>query len=276
MAVDLFRAAAPAALATCTGIALGYFVYKKFIDKWYGQSRKTNTIAKIMYWIGVISCFAIAQGTVQIANEFFYVAFNDSNIRVESIYKGVLLIFSTLLIFGFGCIVSFFLRGEKINEEANENKISEVNSERLSTTQPVQIANHSNSTSLSEMFSGAIKGFKDGWTDAGNKSKAEFFDLNSVGEKPKASIGSNVFMIFFGLIWVGLGTFLLEDTNKKTESLVFYFLILFGSVIALIYSFITFQKMSERGWQYWIDVVKGLAFVVAIGVCIVILYNFFK
>ena len=39
MAVDLFRAAAPAALATCTGIALGYFVYKQFIDKWYGQLR---------------------------------------------------------------------------------------------------------------------------------------------------------------------------------------------------------------------------------------------
>jgi hypothetical protein len=43
-----------------------------------------------------------------------------------------------------------------------------------------------------------------------------------------------------------------------------------GSVIALIYSFITFQAMRERGWQYWIDVLKGLAFVVAIGVGIVV------
>jgi lipid-A-disaccharide synthase-like uncharacterized protein len=276
MAVDLFRAAAPAVLAICTGISLAYFVYKQLIDKWYGQTRTTSKVAKFMYWLGVISCFAIAQGTMQIANELFYVVFNDSYIRGEIIYKGVLLIFSTLLIFGFGYIVGFFLRGEKITEEVNENKISEVSSERLSPTQPVKNANHSNSTSLSEIVSGAIKGFKDGMNEAESTSKAEFFDLNSAGKKPKASIGSNVFMIFFGLMFVGFSLVMLEEKNSGDNPLVFYFLILLGSVISLIYSFVTFQAMRERGWQYWIDVLKGLAFVVAIGVGIVSLYNYLK
>ena len=44
----------------------------------------------------------------------------------------------------------------------------------------------------------------------------------------------------------------------------------------MFYSFITFQAMRERGSQYWIDVAKGLAFVVAIGVGIVSLYNYLK
>jgi hypothetical protein len=77
-------------------------------------------------------------------------------------------------------------------------------------------------------------------------------------------------MIFLGLMFVGFGLVMLDGKNSGDNSIVFYLLILLGSVIALIYSFITFQKMRERGWQYWIDVVKGLAFVVAIGVGIVV------
>ena len=69
MTVDLFRAATPAVLGTCTGLALGYFIYKQFVENWYGEFRKTHTPTKIKYWLGVISCFSIALGTMQIANE---------------------------------------------------------------------------------------------------------------------------------------------------------------------------------------------------------------
>lgn len=55
-----------------------------------------------------------------------------------------------------------------------------------------------------------------------------------------------------------------------------YCLIIFGGAITLIYSFITIMAMRERGWQFWIDVLKGIAFVVVIGVGIASLYDYFN
>jgi hypothetical protein len=117
MTVDVFRAAAPAALATCTGIALAYFVYSQFIDKWYGESKKISLVEKIKFWLGVISCLAIAQGAMQISGELFYVAFNASTIRDENIYKGVPLLIGLPLILG---IIGFVI-GKLFKEQHNLN-----------------------------------------------------------------------------------------------------------------------------------------------------------
>ena len=126
MTVDLFRAATPAVLGTCTGLALGYFIYKQFVENWYGEFRKTHTPTKIKYWLGVISCFSIALGTMQIANELFYVAFNDSNIRAEIIYKGVHTLIDLPIILS---IVSFlitkFWKSSSFQSTADEEKCYE-------------------------------------------------------------------------------------------------------------------------------------------------------
>ena len=126
MAVDVFRAAAPAVLATCTGIALAYFVYIQFIDKWYGKSKKISSVAKIKFWLGVVSCLAIAQGAMQISGEVFYVAFNASTIRDENIYKGVPLLIGLPLILG---IIGFVI-GKLFKEKQHFNM-----SELAATTQ---------------------------------------------------------------------------------------------------------------------------------------------
>jgi len=117
MAVDVFRAAAPAVLATCTGIALAYFVYRQFINKWYGESKKYSLIAKIKFWLGVVSCLAIAQGAMQISGELFYVAFNASTIRGENIYKGIPLLIGLPLIIG----IIGFLIGKLFKEKQHFN-----------------------------------------------------------------------------------------------------------------------------------------------------------
>jgi hypothetical protein len=135
-----------------------------------------------------------------------------------------------------------------------------------------------NNNSLLTTFQGAVQGFKDGMNDASKTGKAEYIDLNSVN-KPQysSSIGSNVFMIFFGLIWLVFGVFMLQEKNITFGASVgLYLLILFGGVITAIYSFITIMAMRERGWQYWIDVLKGLAFIVVIGVGIASLYDYFN
>jgi len=161
MAVDVFRAAAPAALATCTGIALAYFLYRQFIDKWYGESKKFSSIAKIKFWLGVVSCLAIAQGAMQISGELFYVAFNASSIRGENIYKGIHLLIDLPLILGIiGFVIGkLFKEKQHINtseigvttQSANNNKplligISVISVAIFSITSIVPIFNSSNST----------------------------------------------------------------------------------------------------------------------------------
>ena len=108
MSVDLFRAAAPAALSTLTGIFIGYIVFNKFIASWYGESKNSNKVAWIKYWLGVISCISIAEGITKISGEFFYLAFNDGSIRGDNIFKGlVTFIVLPLILSVIGYIIGF-------------------------------------------------------------------------------------------------------------------------------------------------------------------------
>ena len=128
MAVDLFLAAAPAALSTCAGMALGYFVYKRFVKKWYGDSKNFHTTTKIKYWLGVLSCFSIAQGFTLISGEFFYVAFNESSIRGENIYKGIhTFIILPLILSAIGFFIGLIF-GKPIKEsyKANDEHYAEA------------------------------------------------------------------------------------------------------------------------------------------------------
>jgi len=127
MAVDVFRAAAPAVLATCTGIAFAYFVYRQFIDKWYGASKKFSTVAKIQYWLGVASCLFIAQGLMTISGEFFYIAFNESHIRWENVYRGVhvaLDLPALLMLTSF--VISKFSKSSNNSGSINDEKFYEI------------------------------------------------------------------------------------------------------------------------------------------------------
>ncbi len=124
----MFRAAAPAAIATCTGMALGYFVYKQFVNKWYGESRNFHTTEKIKYWLGVLSCFSIAQGFMQISGEFFYVAFNESSIRGDIVYKGIhTFIVLPLILSAIGFFISLiFGKPIKASHTANDEYYAEA------------------------------------------------------------------------------------------------------------------------------------------------------
>ena len=242
---------------------VGYYAYKDKLDD-------MKFMMKIVIFINI----AVAAAVFLLADKKSLTYLSSES--KSDFLIGVLIMLVPKVFIYFYCENTLKKEISTIEGTDSNQEFIEVKLEQPLVSKPVQQASQPANSTLSEMVSSAIKGFKDGMSETNSTSKAEFFDLNSVGQKPKASIGSNVLMIFFGLIWVGLGTFLLQVTSKETESLVFYLLILFGSVIALIYSFITFQAMRERGWEYWIDVLKGIAFVVAIGVGIASLYDYFK
>ena len=51
MTVDLFRAATPAVLGTCTGLALGYFIYKQFVENCFNTMPRQALHAKTLGFI---------------------------------------------------------------------------------------------------------------------------------------------------------------------------------------------------------------------------------
>lgn len=137
MTVDVFRASAPAAIAAAIGILFAYFAYKKFIYKWYGTTRKTNAVARLNYWLGIVACFALANGATQIANEFLYVAFNDSSIREDNLYKGAHALLDLPLILGIVgfAIEKFIGKSSSISPNLNDKHFAEALQELESNTQ---------------------------------------------------------------------------------------------------------------------------------------------
>ena len=114
MTVELTQFAVPAVLGTATGMGLAYWIYKQTIEKWYREEKKTSTKAKLLFWIGVVSCIIISVGAMQIANEIFYVAFNESQIKIDKIIGGLIItIIIPILIFGSAFIVAQLARGNK-------------------------------------------------------------------------------------------------------------------------------------------------------------------
>ena len=158
-------------------------IYISFVHKKYGS--KKDTRSKVLKFFWFISLILLAQAITPIAREILY---PSSNIKFSQneIYKGVLLIFSTLLILGFGYVVGFFLKKEDIPDSTSEIQISNINVEEQPTADSIQSLKQKNTLTIFENISGAIRGFKDGMNEANSKSKAEFFEINGISSEKKS------------------------------------------------------------------------------------------
>ena len=158
-------------------------IYISFVHKKYGSNKDTRSKVLKFFWF--ISLILLAQAITPIAREILY---PSSNIKFSQneIYKGVLLIFSTLLILGFGYVVGFFLKKEDMPDSTSEIQISNITTEQQPIADSNQNFNKKNTFTLFENISGAIKGFKDGMNEANSNSKAEFFDVNGGREEKKS------------------------------------------------------------------------------------------
>ena len=128
MTVELTQLIIPAVLATVTGMGLSFWIYKQTIEKWYRGEKKTSRKANVLYWTGLVSCIFMSVGAMQIANEIFYVAFNESKIKIDKIVGGFYIaIILPLLIFGSSFIVAKLARSNK--EKVSTESVNEVDYE---------------------------------------------------------------------------------------------------------------------------------------------------
>lgn len=128
MTVELTQLIIPAVLATVTGMGLSFWIYKQTIEKWYRGEKKTSRKANVLYWTGLVSCIFMSVGAMQIANEIFYVAFNESKIKIDKIVGGLYIaIFLPLLIFGSAFMVAKLARSNK--EKVKTESVNEVDYE---------------------------------------------------------------------------------------------------------------------------------------------------
>jgi hypothetical protein len=91
MATDLMMAAVPAVIAPIIGYGLAIIIFKKTVALKYSATRKLSTGANINYWCGAVAFLEVAQGFAVILNEILYVLLNDSQIKVDNIFKGIVL-----------------------------------------------------------------------------------------------------------------------------------------------------------------------------------------
>ena len=112
MAIDVFNAAAPAAIATVSGYAISYFLYRITIAKWWGTLKSHSRSAKVKWLCGVLASFTTAQGLVGLIGEFLFVFFNqgsslrpDKIIYYSQVVVGYIALFSVI-----GIILGIFVK----------------------------------------------------------------------------------------------------------------------------------------------------------------------
>lgn len=113
MATNTMLAVMPALGGIAMGFAVGYFIFKLTIEKWYGEKRKFSTVAKFNYQLGRIACITVMLGFGQIANELLFVIFNESQIRSHKIELGLF----TLLAFPILAVLVGVVRNLFANKE---------------------------------------------------------------------------------------------------------------------------------------------------------------
>ena len=113
MATNTMLAVMPALGGIAIGFAVGYFIFKLTIEKWYGEKRKFSTVAKFNYQLGRIACITVMLGFGQIANELLFVIFNESQIRSHKIELGLF----TLLAFPILAVLVGVVRNLFANKE---------------------------------------------------------------------------------------------------------------------------------------------------------------
>lgn len=122
MATDTMLAAMPALGGIAIGFAVGYFIFKLTIEKWYGEKRKFSTVAKFNYQLGRIACITVMLGFGQIANELLFVIFNESQIRSHKIELGLFTVLAfPILAVLVGVVRNLFANKENTFEDTKNH-----------------------------------------------------------------------------------------------------------------------------------------------------------
>jgi hypothetical protein len=100
-----------------------YFIFKITIKKWYGVHNKNSNLQKTKYWLGVISCFSIAIGLIDVIGELLFLIFGGAigiGFDINKFYNGIfkLIIFPLIFII-VGLCLNFLIGSQKSKVNTN-------------------------------------------------------------------------------------------------------------------------------------------------------------
>lgn len=218
---------------------VGYYAYKDKLDD-------MKFMMKIVIFINI----AVAAAVFVLADKDFLRYFSSES-KIDFLIGVSIMLIPKVFIY-FYCENK--LSKETVNLDGTDSiqESIEVKLIQPINSKPIQQASQSVNSMLSEVFSGAIKGFKDGWNDAGNNSKAEFFDVNGTGSNKKTrTLSDYLWQATFALIIaacfaIGIYLYLVVEVNLLISlPCILGFIVFFSLFVIYVVRFK--QVVDERG-----------------------------
>jgi hypothetical protein len=217
----------------------GYYAYKDKLDE-------MKFMMKIVIFINI----AVAAAVFVLADKDFLRYFSSES-KIDFLIGVSIMLIPKVFIY-FYCANK--LSKETINLDGTDSIQESIEAKSIQPiiSKPMQQASQSANSMLSEMFGGAIKGFKDGWNDAGNNSKAEFFDVNGTASNKKTrTLSDYLWQAIFSLIIaagfaIGIYLYLVVEVNLLISLPCILGFIVFFS-LSIIYAIRFTQVVDERG-----------------------------
>jgi hypothetical protein len=218
---------------------VGYYAFKDKLDE-------MKFMMKIVIFINI----SVAAAVFVFADKDFLRYFSSES-KIDFLINVFIMLIPKVFIY-FYCANK--LSKETLNLERADSiqESNEVNPIQPIISKQVQQASKSSNSMLSDSIGGVIKGFKDGWNDAGNNSKAEFFDVNGTGSNKKTrTLSDYLWQAIFSLIIaagfaIGIYLYLVVEVNLLISLPCILGFIVFFS-LSIIYAIRFTQVVDERG-----------------------------